>query len=166
MPTAWMPLCLYALRMGASVFRLKREQLHRAFDGKQIHLHKKHTPTPTHPQALVPSNALGSADFSEKRVFWGEKGHDPEQSKDLGTMIKTTRGIPKNTNSVKILRLGFRISGAAARPLCGKIDTQKSRKPTCGRRRSEKLENIYTCGVGCWMGNACHEWCLWLMRSG
>jgi len=55
MPTAWMPLWLYALRMGASVFRLKRERLHRAFDGQQLHPHKKHTPTPTTPQTLVPN---------------------------------------------------------------------------------------------------------------
>jgi len=30
-----------------------------------------------------PINALGCADFSKKRVFWGGKGHDLEQSKEL-----------------------------------------------------------------------------------
>jgi len=31
-------------------------------------------------------------------VFWGAKGHDPEQSKDLETRMKMPRGNPKNTS--------------------------------------------------------------------
>jgi len=39
--------------------------------------------------------------FFKKRVFTGEKGHDPEQSKDLETRINTPRGTPKNTIQCK-----------------------------------------------------------------
>ena len=50
---------------------------------------------------------LWSADFSNKRVFWGEKGHDPEQSKDLETRIQTPCGSPKNTKQCKIPLTGI-----------------------------------------------------------
>jgi len=36
-----------------------------------------------------------SADFSGKRVFWGEKEQDPEQNKDLETKHKLSRVTPK-----------------------------------------------------------------------
>jgi len=78
-----------------------------------------------------------SADFSKKRVFRGEKGHGPGQSKDLETRIKTPTiqcknlltGIlnfewknhcivfavepPKTQYSAKILRREFRTSSGA-----------------------------------------------------
>jgi len=60
--------------------------------------------------------------FLKKRVFWSEKGQDPEQSKDLGTRNKTTRGTPKNTIQRKnpltgIPNFGWRTAAAGLKPL-------------------------------------------------
>ena len=35
--------------------------------------------------------------FQKNRVFWGEKGQDPGQNKDLDTRTKMLRGTPKTT---------------------------------------------------------------------
>jgi len=63
-----------------------------------------------------------SADFSETRVFWGEKGQDPEQSKHLETTIKIHRGTPKNTMQCKnapagIPNFGWRAAAAGLKSL-------------------------------------------------
>jgi len=52
-------------------------------------------------------------DFWKKPVFWGAKGLDPEQTKDLETRIEIPRGTPKIPCSAKILRREFWTSGGA-----------------------------------------------------
>jgi len=60
--------------------------------------------------------------FQKKRVFWGEQGQDSEQSKDLETRIKMSRGIPKNTIQCKspltgIPNFGWRAAAVGLKPL-------------------------------------------------
>ena len=79
------------------------------------------------------------ADFAKKRVFWGEKGYDPEQSKDLETKIKTSRRTPKNTIQcqnppTEIPNFGWRAAAAGLKPLAA--------KRSCAEKSTNKvLEN-------------------------
>jgi len=60
--------------------------------------------------------------FQKKRIFLGGKEHDPEQSKDRETRIKTPRATPKNTIHCKnaltgILNFDWRAATAGLKPL-------------------------------------------------
>ena len=57
-----------------------------------------------------------SADFSKKRVFRGEKGHGPGQSKDLETRIKTPTIQCKNPPT-GIPNFEWRAAAAGLKPL-------------------------------------------------
>jgi len=46
-------------------------------------------------------------EWKKKYVFWGAKGQDPEQTKDLEMRKKMPRGTPKIPYSAKILRREF-----------------------------------------------------------
>jgi len=54
-----------------------------------------------------------SADFSKKRVFWGERGHHRHACKDLETKNKTSYETPMTRKNEQILRMEFWTSSGA-----------------------------------------------------
>jgi len=63
-----------------------------------------------------------SADFCEKRVFWGKKGQNPTQPKNLEMRIETSRGTPKTSTQCKnpptgIPNFEWRVAAAGLKPL-------------------------------------------------
>ena len=77
---------------------------------------------PNTPKISLGDPARRTTDFWKKRVFWGGKGHDPEQNENLEKRNKTPREIPENKTQCKnppagIPDFGWRAAAAGLEPL-------------------------------------------------